>query len=374
MEFRKFVRKEPILIISIVLAAVSLFLCPFDVVMSHNYGMIMKTICILFCFLIIVEGLKECNALKKLAEKVLAGKKNSNSLCFALVFLPFFTAMLFTNDVALITFVPFAIVILRTTHLEYRIPVVLVLQTMAANIGSSLTPFGNPHNLYMFGLNEKYGFSLLDYEMALIPIVLVGALVLVVLTSTIKKENIDFEIEKNNDITSKKKLAVIILLFIVAIATVIGFIPWIATTAIVAVAFLIMMPRAFKTVNYGILLVFFFLFVFTNNIASIESVSASISHLIAMDPMLTIVGVSQITSNVPSTILLEQFTTNWRAITVGADIGGFGTPIASMASIITLNLYIAEKGSDVKKYLAKYTLFNIVMLIALIPTYYLLVG
>ncbi len=373
MELRRFVKKDPILIISIILAALTLFVCPLDIVISHDYSRIMKTICILFCFLIIVEGLKECNALKKLAEKILIGKKTSLSLCFALVFLPFFTSMVFTNDVALITFVPFAIMILRTAHLECRIPVVLVLQTMAANIGSSLTPFGNPHNLYMFGLYEKYGFTLLEYEIALIPIVLVGALVLILLTMTIKKENIEFEIEKNNETTSKKKLLVILILFIISILTVIGVVPWILTTVIVAIVFALMMPRTFKTVNYGILLIFFFLFVFTNNIASIESISSAITHLTAMDPMLTIVGVSQFTSNVPSTILLEQFTMDWKAITVGADIGGFGTPIASMASVITLSLYLAEKDLNVKKYLTKYTIFNIVMLIALIPTFYLLV-
>jgi len=374
MEFRKFVKREPVLVISAVLAVVSLFACPIDVVASHDYGMIMKTICILFCFIIIVEGLKECNALNKLAEKVLIGKKDSRTLCFALVFLPFFTAMLFTNDVALITFVPFAILILRAAHLEKRIPVVLVLQTMAANIGSSLTPFGNPHNLYMFGMSEKYGFTLTEYELALMPIVAVGAVVLLLLTLTIKKESIEFEIEKEKDITSKGKLLVIIVLFFLSIATVIEFIPWIVTTAMVVIVFLVMMPKVFRTLNYSILLIFFLLFVFTNNIASIESVSAAITQMMAMDPMLTMVGVSQITSNVPSTILLEPFTNNWRSVLVGADIGGFGTVIASMASIITLNLFIAEKDSDVKRYMTKYTLFNVVMLAALIPTYYLFVA
>ena len=373
MQVAEFVKKEYLLVISAFLALFSLFLVPFDTVLSYDYLRITKTIAVLFFFLLIVAGLKECNALKMLAERSLKNMKTTTTLCLALIFLPFFCAMLFSNDVALLTFVPLAITVLRMAGMTRLMIVVVILQTVAANVGSYLTPFGNPHNLYIYNLSETYGFTVIDYEMALIPIVAVGSAVILAITLLIKHEPLDYKLEQNTELEHKRALMVICAMFVLAIATVLNVIPFYITLAIMLVVFLAMMPQVFGKIDYSILFIFFFLFVFANGITNIESIHQTLRDLMSYDPMLTTVLVSQFTSNVPSTILLQPFTDDWAAVLVGADIGGFGTPIASMASIITLKLYLREEDASVKSYLKVFFLINILMLAVLIPAYYLFV-
>ena len=364
-----FIKKEFLLVFSALLALISLFFVPFDTVLSYDYMRITKTICTLLFFLLIVAGLKECRALDYLAQKTVGNLKTTRALCLTLIMLPFFSAMLFSNDVSLLTFVPVAIAILAMANLKERIPVVIILQTVAANIGSSLTPFGNPHNLYMFNLHDLYGFSLMEYEVTLIPIVVVGLITFLVMSFMIKNNDIEVEMKEKVEISQKPKLIVLAVMFLFAIVTVLGVIPFYITLAIMVVVFIVMMPKIFVKIDYGILFVFFFLFVFANGITNLEVIHDFIKDLMEMEPMLTTVLVSQFTSNVPSTILLQPFTDDWAAVLVGADIGGFGTPIASMASVITLRLYLLEKDCNTKRYLLTFFLINVVMLLVLIPTY-----
>ena len=371
MEVREFVKRNFLLVISAILAIISLFFVPFDTVLSYEYQRILKTICILLFFLLIVAGLKECKALDKLATITLGNLKTTTSLCLVLILLPFFSAMLFSNDVSLLTFIPISIATLGMAKRKELVAVVIVLQTVAANIGSSLTPFGNPHNLYIFNFNDKYGFTLMDYEMALIPIVVVGTLAILIMTLMIPKHEMEVKMRDDINIEHKPKFLVIMAMFILAILTVMNIVPFYITTVIMIVTFLIIMPKVFLKIDYSILCIFFFLFIFANNVTSIDTIRSVLTDLMAWDPMLTTVLVSQFTSNVPSTILLEQFTDDWAAVVVGADIGGFGTPIASMASVITLRLYLLNKEHDVGHFFKVFFLIELVMLAVLIPTYYL---
>ena len=371
MEVREFVKRNFLLVISAILAIISLFFVPFDTVLSYEYQRILKTICILLFFLLIVAGLKECKALDKLATITLGNLKTTTSLCLVLILLPFFSAMLFSNDVSLLTFIPISIATLGMAKRKELVAVVIVLQTVAANIGSSLTPFGNPHNLYIFNFNDKYGFTLMDYEMALIPIVVVGTLAILIMTLMIPKHEMEVKMRDDINIEHKPKFLVIMAMFILAILSVMNIVPFYITAVIMIVTFLIIMPKVFLKIDYSILCIFFFLFIFANNVTSIDTIRSVLTDLMAWDPMLTTVLVSQFTSNVPSTILLEQFTDDWAAVVVGADIGGFGTPIASMASVITLRLYLLNKEHDVGHFFKVFFLIELVMLAVLIPTYYL---
>ncbi len=371
MEVREFVKRNILLVISAILAIISLFFVPFDTVLSYEYQRILKTICILLFFLLIVAGLKECKALDKLATITLGNLKTTTSLCLVLILLPFFSAMLFSNDVSLLTFIPISIATLGMAKRKELVAVVIVLQTVAANIGSSLTPFGNPHNLYIFNFNDKYGFTLMDYEMALIPIVVVGTLAILIMTLMIPKHEMEVKMRDDINIEHKPKFLVIMAMFILAILTVMNIVPFYITTVIMIAVFLVIMPKVFLKIDYSILCIFFFLFIFANNVTSIDTIRSVLTDLMAWDPMLTTVLVSQFTSNVPSTILLEQFTDDWAAVVVGADIGGFGTPIASMASVITLRLYLLNKEHDVGHFFKVFFLIELVMLAVLIPTYYL---
>ena len=368
-----FVRNNFLLIASAVLALFSLFIVPFDTVVSYDYPRILRTICTLLLFLVIVGGLKECRALQKLAHAAVGNLKTTTSLCLVLILLPFFCAMLFSNDVALLTFVPLAIAVLRMAEMKSQIAIVVVLQTAAANVGSYLTPFGNPHNLYMFNLSDYYGFSIIDYEMALIPIVAVGTVALMVMALLIPRKTLSVDLQEVGEVP-KPKVAVIMALFVAAILAVLNVIPlYIALIGIVAV-FLVMMPKIFLRIDYSILLIFLFLFVFANGITNLDSVHSAVSGLMDSNPMVTTVLVSQFTTNVASTILLQPFTNDWAAVLVGADIGGFGTPIASMASVISLRFYMLDKEGSLKDFFKMFVLVNAVMLAVLIPAYYLFVA
>ena len=373
MDVIEFVKHDYLLVISAILAFLSLLIVPFDTVMSYDYMRILKTICVLLFFLLIVAGLKECNVLNMIAHRALKNIQTTRRLCLILILLPFFSAMLFSNDVALITFVPISIAVLGMAKMKGTMISVVVLQTAAANIGSYLTPFGNPHNLYMFNLSDTYGFSLLDYEMALIPIVAVGTAALLAMAYLLKNKRLDIPAEKDVKMKNKTSVLIILVLFILAIITVVGAIPFYLTTIVIVITFLIIMPRIFMKVDYSILFIFFFLFIFASGLTNLESVHERLSDLMSWDPMLTTVLVSEVTSNVPSTILLQPFTDDWAAVLVGADIGGFGTPIASMASVISLKLYLREKDSSIRSYLKVFFIVNLVMLAVLIPAYYLFV-
>lgn len=371
MEVRGFIKKEFLLVISAILALFSLLIVPFDTVLSYDYSRIVKTMFTLLFFMLIVAGLKECRTLDLLAHKTLKNHRDTRSLSIALVLLPFFCAMLFSNDVSLLTFVPLSIAILSMADQKKLIPIVIVLQTAAANIGSSLTPFGNPHNIYIYNLHDVYGFSLMEYEIALIPMVLIGAVVILAFTALIPKREIAFAFDDEPKIEHGPRLYVILVLLIIAVLSVLGIIPYYIAALVIIAAFLVIMPKTFKEVDYSILFVFFFLFVFSNGITNLDPVHSFISGLMETDPMLTTVFVSQFTSNVPATILLQMYTSDWSAVLVGADIGGFGTPIASMAALITLRLYMLEEDHDLKRYFKIFFLINLVMLAVQIPLYYL---
>ena len=371
MDVVAWTRKNGLLVISAVLALISVLVVPFDRVVDYDYGRILKTIGILLCFLLIISGLRECAVLDRISQSMVGKISTTTALCLVLVFMPFFIAMLFTNDVALVTVVPIAITVLNKAGLRRLIPLVLVLETAAAHVGGFLTPFGNPHNLYIYNLQDYYGFTLWEYLSVLIPIVVVGAITLLVIILTIKRSPIEVDVGRPVEVKDRRIVAAIAVLFIIAVATVVGFLPLYLTVPVVVVAFLIMMPRVFGKTDYSILFIFFFLFVFANGMANIDAVEDFLVDCLSVDPMLTTVLMSQFTSNLPATVLLQPFTDNWQAVLVGADIGGFGTPIASMASIITLKFYMLEKDASVKRFFAVFIVINIVMLAVLISAWYL---
>ncbi len=371
MTATELVRKDYLLLISAVLAVLSLFIVPIETVLTYDYMRIMETIFILLFFLLIVAGMKECNLLSKLAHRALSNTRSSTALCLVLVFLPFFTAMFFSNDVSLVTFVPIAIAVLGMADMKAVTGIVVVLQTAAANIGSYLTPFGNPHNLYIFNLKDLYGFSLWEYELALLPIVLAGAALLLLMTLLIRRRPLEVQIDDYVQVKGRSYVIAMFVLFVIAILSVLDIVPFYISAVIIIGAFLVMMPQIFKKIDYSILFIFFFLFVFANGLTNVESVHSILSGLMDWDPMLTTVMVSQFTSNLPAAILLQPFTENWAAVLVGADIGGFGTPLASMASIITLKIYMDDKDSSLKGFFKPFLLVNFAMLAVLIPTWYL---
>ena len=362
-----FVRGQTVLAVSAILAVASMLLVP----PSTGYVdyIDVRMLCILFCFMAVVAGMRECHLFGALAGRLLAGRRSMRALCLILVLLPFFCSMFITNDVALITFVPFTILVLGMAGERNGILPVVVLQTVAANLGSMLLPFGNPQNLFIY---SRYGLGTGEMVLALAPYVVVGGLVLCLMCARFPTHEVHVDISRDRDVRSRGFLVLMLVLFALCILTVLHVVPWQAVLVVTVLTIALTHRRVLAKVDYGLLLTFVCLFVFTGNIAHVDAVSSALEGLMSWDPMLASLGISQVISNVPAATLLSGFTADWEGLLVGVDVGGFGTPIASMASMISLGFYSRTEGADTKRYLAWFTAANVVMVAVLVPIHYLL--
>ena len=358
----RFLRSQAVLVASAVLAVASMLLVP----PSWDYiGYIdARTLCILFCFMAVVAGLKKCNVFKVLAQRILEGDRSVRTLCLLLVLLPFLCAMVITNDVALLTFVPFAILVLRLAGRGELIIPVVVLQTIAAILGSMSIPFGNAQNLY---ISSHYDLGMGDFFSVMLPITLVGLAVVVLMTLRFGGERVSIGFDKTYILKHRKLLAVSLVLFALCVATVLRWVPYQATLVVTVAAILLVRPKTLLKVDYGLLLTMAFMFVFAGNMAQIDVVRQVFGDLMAWDPTVTAMALSQVTSNMPASVLLSEFTADWQGLLAGIGVGGFGTPIASMASIVSLRIYMREQRDGPGRYLGHYTAMNMLMLLVLAP-------
>ena len=363
-----FVRGQAVLTVSAVLAVASMLLVP----PSADYVdyIDVRMLCILFCFMAVVAGMRECHLFGALAGRLLAGRRSMRALCLILVLLPFFCSMFITNDVALITFVPFTILVLGMAGERGSILPVVVLQTVAANLGSMLLPFGNPQNLFIY---SRYGLETGDMVLALAPYVVVGGVAMCLMCARFPTHEVHVDISRDRDVRSRGFLVLMFVLFALCILTVLHVLPWQAVLVVTVLAIALTHRRVLARVDYGLLLTFVCLFVFTGNIAHIDAVSSALEGLMSWEPMLASLGISQVISNVPAATLLSGFTADWEGLLVGVDVGGFGTPIASMASMISLGFYSRTEGADTKRYLLWFTAANVVM-VAVLVCVYLIIG
>lgn len=355
-----FIKKETVLFAALVLAAVSCFFVPPD---SHYIGYIdFRTLAILFCLMAVMAGLRKIGVFDTLARRLLERVKSFKAVVFILWVLCFVFSMFITNDVALITFVPLTVVILRMLGEKVRdkwlIPIV-TMQTIAANLGSMLTPIGNPQNLYLYG---KANMDIGDFLLIMLPYsVLAFAMLAVWNVILCRKEKsaptVDFGERK--PLSDKKKLIGYIALFVVCLMTVAHIVPYYATLALTALYLLIFDRAVFKKVDYSLLFTFVGFFVFVGNMGRIDVFRDFIESVISGNEIAAAVISSQVISNVPAALLLSGFTENLRALIIGTNIGGLGTLIASMASLISYKYVCGENKSAKLKYLGFFTAANI---------------
>ena len=358
----RFLRSQAVLVASAVLAVASMFLVPPS--WGYTDYIDVRTLCILFCFMAVVAGLKKCNVFKILAQRILGGSRSVTVLCLLLVLLPFFCAMFITNDVALLTFVPFAILVLRMAKRSDLIVPVVVLQTVAAILGSMSIPFGNAQNLY---ISSNYDVGMAEFFSVMLPLTLVGLVVVMALSLRFGRDRVSIEFEKTYVLKHRKLLAVSVVLFALCVATVLRWVPYQVTIVLTVASILLVRPKTLLKVDYGLLLTMAFMFVFAGNMAQIDAVRQVFGDLMSWDPTVTAMALSQVTSNMPASVLLSEFTADWQGLLAGIGVGGFGTPIASMASIVSLRIYMREERDGPGRYLRHYTAVNVLMLLVLAP-------
>lgn len=359
----QFIRREPVLSISFVCALVSAFFVPPSAAYVDYIDL--RVLCLLFCLMAVVAGLQECGLFLVLAQRLLAGERPVRLISLTLILLPFFCSMLVTNDVALITFVPFAILVLEMVGRRDLLIPIISLQTVAANLGSMATPVGNPQNLFLYA---HFSLSMGDFLSLLLPLTLISLVGLAAAGLYFGgKGRISVSFPEQVRLTSPKHLALYLVLFGLCLLSVCRILPYGILTVLVIVSLLLARRQLLGQVDYMLLLTFVCFFIFSGNLGQMPAVRAGLGSLLSRSPLLCSAAASQVISNVPAAVLLSGLTEDWKGLLAGVDVGGLGTPVASLASLISMKFYLRSREAKPLPYFLWFTAANVVGLLVLLP-------
>ncbi len=355
-----FVRKNTVMVIAFFAAAMTTIFVPIDAQYIGYFDF--KTLTCLFCVLAVVCALKDIRFFYMLARRIVHLFRNARLSILALVYITFIGSMLIANDMALLTFLPLGYLVLATTGKEKYMPFTFIMQNIAANLGGMLTPFGNPQNLYLYTK-----FSIPNAEFVSImapPFALAVALITASCLIFVKPDALEVPDEEIS--LPPLRTTLYLALFALAIAIVFRGIPYWIGLVVIPLVLLFADRKALLEVDYPLLLTFVFFFIFAGNMGRIDAVRSFFSSLLEKDTLTFSTLSCQAISNVPSAILLSQFTDNYRALLVGVNIGGVGTLIASLASLITFREYAKHNPGKAGSYIAQFSAFNFSFLLVLL--------
>ncbi len=343
------------MLIAFVAAVVTMFFVPVD---SEYIGYFdFKTLTCLFCVLAVVCALRNISFFYMLAGKLVSRFKTIRTAVLALVWITFIGSMLIANDMALLTFLPLGYLVLKSTSQEKYMAFTFIMQNIAANLGGMLTPFGNPQNLYLYSY-----FSIPDSEFVsimfipfVISVILISLCCLYIKPEPITQEDSPIEIPR-------RRTALLLALFALSIAIVFRGIPYVVGLVVIPFVLFFVDRKALTDVDYPLLLTFVFFFVFAGNMSRIEPIRNLLSMLLEKNTLLFSIASCQCISNVPSAVLLSRFTTDYPALLVGVNIGGVGTLISSLASLITFREYSKARPGRTLSYIAQFSLLNFAFL------------
>lgn len=359
------VRRDPVLAVAAVLAALSCAAVPPD---AGYLGYIdLRTIGMLFSLMVILAGLTRLGVFAVACQRLLAVARSPRRLSLALTLLAFFSSMLITNDVALVTFVPLALLALRPLGSERLTCFTVVMMTVAANLGSMFTPVGNPQNLYLYSVSH---LSLADFLLLMLPYTLAALVMLVLVVFAFAPVPAGSPEAVAPQGTARRISATRVVpwavVFACALLSVARVLPF-QVTVVASVAVGLAVDRgAILHVDYALLATFIAFFIFVGNMGRIEAVDALIARVVGGHELAVSVIASQVLSNVPAAILLSGFTSSWAALIVGTNLGGLGTLIASMASLISYKQVALALPRAKGRYLALFTAWNLAFLAVLL--------
>ena len=368
----RFIKQEAVLSVAAVLALLSAFFVPPD---GAYLGYIdFRTLAILFSLMTVMAGLRQQGIFDRMGRALLALTGSTLQLVLVLVGLCFFGSMFITNDVSLLTFVPFTFVVLNSLGAEARekliLPVVC-MQTIAANLGSMLTPIGNPQNLYLYGRSGMgmgaFVALMLPYTLASLALLAGWAVWLCRGGSPVRKGTGGPFLAPQQSVAADGRIIWMdAALFVVCLLAVVRVLPYPVAFGAVLAATLLADRATLGRVDYSLLLTFVAFFVFIGNLGRVEAFSDWLRQIIAGREVLVAVLASQVTSNVPAALLLSGFTQDVQALIIGTNLGGLGTLIASMASLISYRQIAREEPAGKGRYFALFTLSNLLFLAVLL--------
>jgi len=354
-----FIAKNVVMVVALAAAVITCLIVPVDAAYLDYFDV--KTLTCLFCVLAVVCALKNVNFFYILAQKIITCCKNIRLSILVLVYITFIGSMLIANDMALLTFLPLGYFVLSTTGKSRHMAFTFIMQNIAANLGGMLTPFGNPQNLYLY---TKFEIPNLEF-MAIMapPFVLAVALITLCCIIFVKPEPLEMKDERVQ--LPVWRTGVYLALFLLSVVIVFRGIPYWIGLIVIPAALLFLDRKALQMVDYPLLLTFVFFFIFSGNLARIDAVKQFFAKLLEWNTLLVSVASCQVISNVPTAILLSQFTDNYRELLLGVNIGGVGTLIASLASLITFREYTKQNKGKTGYYMLLFSAFNFAFLIIL---------
>lgn len=365
--FFAYMKGETVLSIAWILALLSMLAVRPDT--NYSEYIDMHTLGLLFALMAVMAGLQGMGVFRRVAEMLLSRTRNSRQLEAVLIFLPFFSSMLVTNDVALITFVPFALEVLPLAGLSGRIVAVVIMQTIAANLGSMTTPVGNPQNLFLY---SHFGLSMGDFFSAVLPLTVLSCFLLAAFVLLRRNEPVVVNSHSEACPIKRSRLFMLLSLFVLCLCVVAKLIPlWIVCVLTIGALF-IWDRDALRGVDYSLLFTFVGFFIFVGNLGRIPAFTEFFNKLLAGNEVVCSVLLSQFISNVPAALLLSGFTDSSRELLIGVNLGGLGTLIASMASLISYKYMARSYPKQKSRYLLWFTVANVLFLAILMAAWALL--
>ncbi len=359
MQLVSFIKKNVVMLVAFVAAFVtSIFIKP-DVEYLAYFDF--KTLTCLFCVLAVVCALKDINFFYILAHKIVEHFKTAKLAVLVLVYITFIGSMLIANDMALLTFLPLGYIVLTSTGKQKYMAFTFIMQNIAANLGGMLTPFGNPQNLYLY---TKFNIPTGEF-MAIMAPCFIFAVALITVCCFVFVKGEELVIEDSEVRLPKRRTAVYLLLFLLSVLIVFRGIDYRIGLVIIFIALIFLDRHALESVDYPLLLTFVFFFVFAGNMARIDAVREFFGYLLGKNTLVFSILSCQFISNVPSAILLSQFTDNYRELLLGVNIGGVGTLISSLASLITFREYVKHNPGKTWYYILMFTVLNVAFLVLL---------
>lgn len=359
-----FFKKDTVLSIALLLAIISVFFVKPGV--EYFSYIDYRVLVLLFSLMLVVGGFKSLGVFRLLGEKLCRNVSSLRGLTLVLTCLCFFSSMLITNDVALITFVPFTISVFAMISCENKLIPVIVMETIAANLGSMMTPIGNPQNLLLFSAGNM---TVGAFIMHMLPITVMSFVLILVCILLLKNQSICIEMrveQVKEPVIKKKEFWLYVLLFLVCMGNVFHLYSyWIVGVIVVAVV-LIVNKKLFKEADYSLLLTFAGFFVFIGNMKQLDVINQWILDIIIGNELIIGIVASQVISNVPAAMLLSGFTNDFKELLYGVNIGGLGTLIASMASLISYRFYGKAYPERKHEYFKQFTIYNIILLVVLL--------
>ncbi len=353
------IKIDPVFVVSAGLALASSFLVSPS--LAYLSYIDWPVIILLYCLMAVVAGLKQTGLFEWLSGLILSKTGKLRNISCLLVLLCFFSAMVITNDVALLTFVPLTIPLLKDRG-EDRLIFVIVMETVAANLGSMVTPIGNPQNLYLF---TAYRMTAASFFRLTLPLGLISLILIILVMPTLRGHEAELPARPATEPPDPVQVRKYLILLVLCLLTVFKLVNYWLCLGIILFLLLLTDKAVLLKVDYVLLATFISFFIFVGNLSALPSLRTFVSGLMKGREMLAAALVSQFISNVPAAVMLSTFTDNREALLIGVNIGGLGTLIASLASLISYKLYADSIGAQKGRYLAFFSLINFIFLAAL---------